>query len=73
VLFRSLMTGRTSFIIAHRLSTIREADLILVLRDGSIAEQGTFAELLRRGGFFASMYRTQFAFHEEQRKIRLVK
>ncbi len=68
-----LMAGRTTFIIAHRLSTIRQADLILVLRDGSIAEQGTFAELLRRGGVFASMYRTQFAFHEEQRKIRLIK
>jgi ATP-binding cassette subfamily B protein/subfamily B ATP-binding cassette protein MsbA len=68
-----LMEGRTTFIIAHRLSTVRQADLILVLRDGSIAEQGTYAELLRSGGFFASMYRTQFALNEEQRKIRLVK
>jgi ATP-binding cassette, subfamily B, bacterial len=68
-----LMAGRTTFIIAHRLSTVRQADLILVLRDGRIAEQGTFAELLRRGGVFASMYRTQFELHEEQRKIRLVK
>lgn len=68
-----LMAERTTFIIAHRLSTVRQADLILVLRNGSIAEQGTFAELLRRGGFFASMYRTQFELHEEQRNIRLVK
>lgn len=68
-----LMAGRTTFIIAHRLSTVRQAHLILVLRDGSILEQGTFAELLRHGGVFASMYRTQFALHEEQRKIRLVK
>jgi ATP-binding cassette subfamily B protein/subfamily B ATP-binding cassette protein MsbA len=68
-----LMSGRTTFVIAHRLSTVRQADLILVLRDGSIAEQGTFSELLRRRGVFASMYRTQFALHEEERKIRLVK
>jgi len=68
-----LMAGRTTFIIAHRLSTVRQADLILVLRDGRIAEQGTFAELLRRRGVFASMYRTQFALHEEERKFRLVK
>jgi ATP-binding cassette subfamily B protein/subfamily B ATP-binding cassette protein MsbA len=68
-----LMTGRTTFIIAHRLSTVRQADLILVLQDGRIAEQGTFAELLRRRGVFASMYRTQFALHEDERKFRLVK
>jgi ATP-binding cassette subfamily B protein/subfamily B ATP-binding cassette protein MsbA len=67
-----LMSGRTTFVIAHRLSTVRQADLILVLRDGSIAEQGTFSELLRRRGIFASMYRTQFALHEVERKIRLV-
>ena len=56
-----LTQGRTTFIIAHRLSTVRNADLILVLRDGTIAEQGGFAELLRRGGVFADLYNTQFA------------
>jgi ATP-binding cassette, subfamily B, bacterial len=56
-----LTAGRTTFIIAHRLSTVRSADLILVLRDGVIAEQGAFADLLRRGGVFADLYNTQFA------------
>ncbi len=56
-----LTQGRTTFIIAHRLSTVRSADLILVLRDGAIAEQGGFAELLHRGGIFAELYNTQFA------------
>ena len=56
-----LTEGRTTFIIAHRLSTVRSADLILVLRDGAIVEQGGFAELLRRGGVFAELYNTQFA------------
>ena len=55
------MEGRTTFIIAHRLSTVRRCDRILVLRDGTIAESGSFAELLRRGGMFAEYYRTQFA------------
>lgn len=55
-----LIVGRTTFIIAHRLSTVREADLILVLRSGEIVEQGGFDELVRAGGFFASLYRTQF-------------
>jgi ATP-binding cassette subfamily B protein/subfamily B ATP-binding cassette protein MsbA len=68
-----LMSGRTTFVIAHRLSTVRKADLILVLRDGTIAEQGTFPELLRRRGVFASMYKTQFALHDEEPKFRLVK
>jgi ATP-binding cassette subfamily B protein/subfamily B ATP-binding cassette protein MsbA len=68
-----LMAGRTTFIIAHRLSTVRQADLILFLRDGKIVEQGTFAELLRRYGPFAALYRTQFALQEEERKFRLVK
>ena len=56
-----LTQGRTTFIIAHRLSTVRSADLILVLRDGAIVEQGGFAELMRRGGAFAELYNTQFA------------
>ena len=68
-----LMDGRTTFIIAHRLSTVRQADQILVVRDGQIVEQGTFTELLRKRGPFASLYRTQFGLHEEERKFRLVK
>ncbi len=56
-----LMEGRTSFVIAHRLSTIRRADLILVMRDGDIAEQGTHEELLAAGGFYADLYDSQFA------------
>jgi ATP-binding cassette subfamily B protein len=57
----NLMRGRTSFIIAHRLSTIRNADLILVMRDGDITEQGTHEELLAQNGFYADLYRSQFA------------
>ena len=57
---RRLSSGRTTFIIAHRLSTIRNCDLILVLRDGVIAEHGTFADLMRRNGVFAELYNTQF-------------
>lgn len=56
----TLITGRTTFVIAHRLSTVRRADTILVLKDGRIAEQGPFAELLTHGGIFAALYRTQF-------------
>ncbi len=56
----TLMQNRTSFIIAHRLSTIRDADLILVMRDGDIVEQGTHTELLARGGFYAELYNSQF-------------
>jgi ATP-binding cassette subfamily B protein len=56
----SLMKGRTSFIIAHRLSTIRDADLILVMNEGDIVEQGTHTELLANGGFYANLYNSQF-------------
>ena len=56
-----MMQGRTSFIVAHRLSTIREADVILVMRDGHIVEQGRHEELLQKHGFYASLYQSQFA------------
>ena len=56
----NLMAGRTSFVIAHRLSTIKSADLILVIRDGDIVEQGTHEELLALGGFYAELYNSQF-------------
>ena len=59
--FNTMMKGRTSFIVAHRLSTIREADLILVMRDGHIVEQGTHEELLAHRGFYAELYQSQFA------------
>ena len=55
-----LMEGRTSFVIAHRLSTIRDADLILVMRDGDIVEQGTHDQLIEAGGFYADLYNSQF-------------
>ena len=56
----NLMKGRTSFVIAHRLSTIRDADLILVMKDGDIIEQGRHEELLTAGGFYANLYNSQF-------------
>lgn len=59
--FATMMRGRTSFIVAHRLSTIREADIILVMKDGSIIETGNHEELLARGGFYANLYNSQFA------------
>lgn len=59
--FQKMMQGRTSFIVAHRLSTIREADLILVMKDGHIIEQGNHDDLLKQGGFYAQLYQAQFA------------
>ena len=58
--FNTMMEGRTTFIVAHRLSTIREADVILVMRDGHIVEQGDHKTLLARGGFYATLYNSQF-------------
>ena len=59
--FEKMMEGRTSFIVAHRLSTIKEADMILVMKDGNIIEQGNHEELLNRNGFYAQLYYSQFA------------
>ena len=56
-----LMKGRTSFIIAHRLSTIKDADWILVMRDGDIVEQGDHETLMAQNGFYANLYNSQFA------------
>ena len=56
----NLMKGRTSFVIAHRLSTIKDADVILVLKDGDVIEQGNHEELLAQGGFYAGLYNSQF-------------
>ena len=59
--FEEMMKGRTSFIVAHRLSTIKEADVILVMKDGDIIEQGSHDELLAKNGFYANLYNSQFA------------
>ena len=59
--FAKLMKGRTSFIVAHRLSTIKEADLILVMKDGNIIEQGNHEQLIERGGFYKNLYNSQFS------------
>lgn len=56
-----LMIGRTCFVIAHRLSTIRNADVILVVKDGNVIEQGNHDQLLQKGGFYASLYNSQFS------------
>ena len=58
--FMRLMEGRTSFIVAHRLSTIRNADVILVVKDGDVIESGSHDELMARKGFYADMYMSQF-------------
>ena len=58
--FELLMQGKTSFIVAHRLSTIKNADLILVMKDGNIIEKGTHDELIEKGGFYANLYDSQF-------------
>lgn len=58
---KQLMQGRTSFVIAHRLSTIRDADLILVMQNGTIIEQGKHQELLEQKGFYEKLYHSQFA------------
>ena len=57
----NLMKGRTSFVIAHRLSTIKDADLILVMKDGKVIEQGNHESLLEQGGFYRHLYESQFA------------
>ena len=67
----TLMKNRTSFIIAHRLSTIRDADLILVMRDGDIVEQGNHEELLERGGFYAELYDSQFDHSEVSQELNM--
>ena len=59
--FSKMMQGRTSFIVAHRLSTIRSADVILVMKDGTVIEQGNHRELMKQGGFYANLYNSQFA------------
>ena len=59
--FDEIMKGRTSFIVAHRLSTIREADVILVMKDGNIIEQGSHDQLIEKGGFYSELWGSQFA------------
>ena len=59
--FARMMKGKTSFVVAHRLSTIKESDVILVMKDGNIIEQGNHEELLKKGGFYSTLYNSQFA------------
>ena len=59
--FAKMMNGRTSFIVAHRLSTIQSADIILVMKDGNVIEQGSHEELLAKGGFYSKLYNSQFS------------
>ena len=63
--FGKLMEGRTTFIVAHRLSTIREADTIIVMKDGRIIEQGNHDNLLKQGGFYKHLYESQWAGQEK--------
>lgn len=63
--FAELLRGRTAFIVAHRLKTVQNADLILVMKDGQVIEQGTHAELLSKNGFYFSLYKSQFDRAEE--------
>ena len=63
-----MMQGRTSFIVAHRLSTIKEADIILVMKDGQILEQGSHKNLLAKNGFYATLYNSQFILSEDGKK-----
>ena len=58
--FAKLMTGRTSFVVAHRLSTIKKSDIILVMKDGNVIEQGNHEQLISQNGFYANLYRSQF-------------
>ena len=58
--FDEMTVGRTSFVVAHRLSTITKADLVLVMKNGKIVEKGTHSELLRAGGFYKTLYESQF-------------
>ena len=62
---KTLMKGRTSFVIAHRLSTIREADVILVMKDGDVIETGNHETLMAQNGFYADLYNSQFNQEEE--------
>lgn len=64
--FAKMMEGRTSFIVAHRLSTIKEADIILVMKDGHILEQGSHETLLAKNGFYATLYNSQFIQAEQE-------
>ena len=59
--FDTMMEGRTSFVVAHRLSTIKNADVILVMKDGHVIEQGNHDTLLSKGGFYANLYNSQFS------------
>ena len=65
----TLMQGRTSFVIAHRLSTIKDADLILVMKDGDIIEQGNHQTLLNQNGFYAQLYNSQFEKAEDMESV----
>ena len=67
--FAKLMKGKTSFIVAHRLSTIKNADVILVMKDGNIIEQGSHDELIARGGFYNELYQSQWAGDESRKSV----